>query len=112
VTADDTWTVAEACEQFREAGVPVDPDGLRIIIRRSDDSDDDDGRPPTCCVDGCDCGHGDARSVAPYMDRIVNLRCRLTYAQQRVRELEALLADLGIPIPADVAMVPPIDHRC
>lgn len=53
-----------------------------------------------------------APSIQPYMDRIVNLRCRLTYAQQRVRELEALLADLGIPIPADVTVIPPISHRC
>jgi len=46
------------------------------------------------------------------MDRIVNLRCRLTYAQQRVRELEALLAEHGIEIPADVTQVPPVSHRC
>ena len=53
-----------------------------------------------------------APSIAPYMDRIVNLRCRLTYAQQRVRELEALLADHGVEIAADVTVVPPIGHRC
>jgi hypothetical protein len=33
LTVSDTWTVEEACEQFRQAGVPMDPDGLRIIIR-------------------------------------------------------------------------------
>ena len=53
-----------------------------------------------------------APSVAPYMDRIVNLRCRLTYAQQRVRELEALLTDNGVAIPEGVTEIPPISHRC
>jgi hypothetical protein len=53
-----------------------------------------------------------APSIAPYMDRIVNLRCRLTYAQQRARELEALLAEHGVEIPASVTQIPPIDHRC
>jgi hypothetical protein len=53
-----------------------------------------------------------APSIAPYMDRIVNLRCRLTYAQQRIRELEALLADHGVETPAGVTQVPPIGHRC
>jgi hypothetical protein len=53
-----------------------------------------------------------ALPVAPYMDRIVNLRCRLTYAQQRARELEALLAEHGVEIPASVTEIPPIGHRC
>ena len=37
---------------------------------------------------------------------------RLTYAQQRIRELEALLAEHGVEIPAEVTEVPPVSHRC
>ena len=48
----------------------------------------------------------------PYLDRIAVSRCRLTYAQQRIRELEALLAEHGVEIPADVTGVPPVDHWC
>lgn len=29
----DGWTVAEACEEFERAGLPVDPKRLRAIIR-------------------------------------------------------------------------------
>lgn len=53
-----------------------------------------------------------APSVQPYLDRIVVVRCRLTYAQQRIRELEALLAEHGVEIPAEVTEVPPVSHRC
>ena len=53
-----------------------------------------------------------APSIQPYLDRLATMRCRLTYAQQRVRELEALLAGHGVAVPADVTEVPPIDHRC
>ena len=53
-----------------------------------------------------------ALSKEPFMERIVNLRCRLTYAQQRARELEALLAEHGVEVPADVTKVPPITHKC
>lgn len=50
--------------------------------------------------------------TAPLRDRLCVLRCRLTYAQQRIRELEALLAACGIPVPAPVIVVPPADHDC
>lgn len=50
--------------------------------------------------------------IAPMRDRLCRLRCRLTYAQQRIRELEALLAVYGIPVPASVTAVPPADHDC
>jgi hypothetical protein len=29
----DCWTVAEACEQFSRAGVPMEPVRLRMVIR-------------------------------------------------------------------------------
>lgn len=45
-------------------------------------------------------------------DRLCILRCRLTYAQQRIRELEALLAVNQIPVPQSVTAVPPADHDC
>jgi hypothetical protein len=51
-------------------------------------------------------------TLQPFMDRLVRLRCRLTYAQQRIRELEALLAEHGVEIPAGVTEVPPPDHQC
>lgn len=53
-----------------------------------------------------------APSLAPYMDRICTLRCRLTYAQQRIRELEALLTLHRIAIPPQATEVPPVDHDC
>ncbi len=53
-----------------------------------------------------------APSIQPYLDRIVLSRCRLTYAQQRIRELEALLAQHGVEIPAGTAEVPPLSHKC
>ena len=53
-----------------------------------------------------------ARPIQPYLDRIVLFRCRLTYAQQRIRELEALLAEHGVEIPAETTEVPPMSHRC
>ena len=40
------------------------------------------------------------------------LRHRLSYAQQRIRELEALLTLHRIAIPATVTKVPPVDHDC
>ena len=53
-----------------------------------------------------------APSLAPYLNRICNLRCRLTHAQQRIRELEALLASSGTKIPAAITQVPGADHDC
>ena len=52
------------------------------------------------------------RPVQPYLDRLMVLRCRLSYAQQRIRELEALLASKGVEVPASVTAVPPIGHSC
>ena len=49
---------------------------------------------------------------APLRDRAALLRCRLSCAQQRIRELEALLTLNRIPIPPGVTEVPPIDHDC
>lgn len=50
--------------------------------------------------------------IAPLRKRACLLRCRLTYAQQRIRELEALLTLHRIVIPADVTGVPPVSHDC
>jgi hypothetical protein len=49
---------------------------------------------------------------APLRDRAALLRCRLSYAQQRIRELEALLTLNRIPVPAGVTEVPPVTHDC
>ena len=40
------------------------------------------------------------------------LRHRLSYAQQRIRELEALLTLHRIVIPPGVTEVPPVGHDC
>ncbi len=52
-----------------------------------------------------------APSIQPYLNRLMTMRCRLTYAQQRVRELEALLADHGVAIPEGVTEVLVPAHR-
>jgi len=52
------------------------------------------------------------RSAQPLLDRLCAMRCRLTYAQQRIRELEALLDAHGVEIPNDTTQVPPITHQC
>ena len=38
--------------------------------------------------------------------------CRLSYAQQRIRELEALLTLHRVAIPPGVTEVPPAGHDC
>ena len=48
----------------------------------------------------------------PYLDRLCVMRCRLSYAQQRIRELEVLLAEHGVTIPDTVTAVPPPSHWC
>lgn len=50
--------------------------------------------------------------IGPMRKRLCLLRCRLSYAQQRIRELEALLTLHRIAIPATVTKVPPVDHDC
>jgi hypothetical protein len=50
--------------------------------------------------------------AAPLRKRLCILRCRLSYAQQRVRELEALLAGHGIAVPLSVTVVPGVHHDC
>ena len=50
--------------------------------------------------------------IAPLRRRLCILRCRLSYAQQRVRELEALLTLHRIAIPPHVTEVPPVSHDC
>jgi hypothetical protein len=50
--------------------------------------------------------------IGPLRDRLCFLRCRLSYAQQRIRELEALLILHRIAIPPSVTAVPPGDHDC
>jgi hypothetical protein len=50
--------------------------------------------------------------IAPLRDRLCIIRCRLSYAQARIRELEALLTLHRIAIPPSVTAVPPIDHNC
>jgi hypothetical protein len=40
------------------------------------------------------------------------LHCRLTYARQRIRELEALLGQAGVTLPPDLTEVPSADHDC
>ena len=50
--------------------------------------------------------------IAPLRKRLCLLRCRLSYAQQRIRELEALLTLHRIAIPPSVTVVPPPDHDC
>ncbi len=50
--------------------------------------------------------------IAPFRKRLCLLRCRLSYAQQRIRELEALLTLNRIVIPASVTAVPPPGHDC
>ena len=52
------------------------------------------------------------RPVQPYLDRLMVLRCRLSYAQQRIRELEALLASNDVEIPEATTRVPPLGHSC
>jgi len=50
--------------------------------------------------------------IAPLRKRLCLLRCRLSYAQQRIRELEALLTLHRIAIPPGVTEVPPVSHDC
>ena len=50
--------------------------------------------------------------IAPLRKRLCLLRCRLSYAQQRIRELEALLTLHRIGIPPGVTEVPPVSHDC
>lgn len=50
--------------------------------------------------------------IAPLRDRAAILRCRLSYAQQRVRELEALLTLHRIAVPPYVTEVPGPEHDC
>ena len=50
--------------------------------------------------------------IAPLRKRLCLLRCRLSYAQQRVRELEALLTLHRIGIPPGVTEVPTVSHDC
>jgi hypothetical protein len=50
--------------------------------------------------------------IAPLRNRLCILRCRLSYAQQRIRELEALLTLHRIVIPPGVTEVPPVSHDC
>ena len=50
--------------------------------------------------------------IAPLRKRLCILRCRLSYAQARIRELEALLALHRIALPRDLTQVPPIGHDC
>ena len=50
--------------------------------------------------------------IAPLRKRACLLRCRLSYAQQRIRELEALLTLHRIGIPPGVTEVPPVSHDC
>lgn len=50
--------------------------------------------------------------IAPLRKHLCILRCRLSYAQQRVRELEALLTLHRIVIPPHVTVVPGVDHDC
>jgi hypothetical protein len=50
--------------------------------------------------------------IGPLRDRLCVLRCRLSYAQQRIRELEALLTLHRIVIPPSVTAVPPVSHDC
>jgi hypothetical protein len=50
--------------------------------------------------------------IAPMRKRLCLLRCRLSYAQQRIRELEALLTLHRIAIPPGVTEVPSIGHDC
>ena len=50
--------------------------------------------------------------IAPLRKRLCLLRCRLSYAQQRIRELEALLTLHRIGIPPGVTEVPTVSHDC
>ena len=50
--------------------------------------------------------------IAPLRKRLCILRCRLSCAQQRVRELEALLTLHRIAVPPHVTQVPPVGHDC
>ena len=50
--------------------------------------------------------------IGPLRHRLCLLRCRLSYAQQRIRELEALLTLHRIAIPPGVTEVPPGSHDC
>ena len=50
--------------------------------------------------------------IGPLRKRACLLRCRLSYAQQRIRELEALLTLHRIGIPPGVTEVPPVSHDC
>ena len=50
--------------------------------------------------------------IGPLRKKLCILRCRLSYAQQRVRELEALLTLNRIAIPSHVTVVPGVDHDC
>jgi hypothetical protein len=50
--------------------------------------------------------------IGPLRKRLCLLRCRLSYAQQRIRELEALLTLYRIAIPPGVTEVPPVGHDC
>ena len=50
--------------------------------------------------------------IAPLRKRLCLLRCRLSYAQQRIRELEALLTLHRVAIPPGVTEVPPVSHDC
>jgi hypothetical protein len=50
--------------------------------------------------------------IAPLRKRLCLLRCRLSYAQQRIRELEALLVLNRVSVPPHVTEVPPVDHDC
>lgn len=52
------------------------------------------------------------RPAGPLLDRLCVMRCRLTCAQQRIRELERLLAENRIEVPASLTAVPPVAHWC
>ena len=50
--------------------------------------------------------------INPLRKRACILRCRLSYAQQRIRELEALLTLHRIALPPSLTEVPPTGHDC
>ena len=52
------------------------------------------------------------RRAEPILERLCVTRCRLSSAQQRIRELEALLALHRIAVPAAMTQVPPVTHNC
>jgi len=48
----------------------------------------------------------------PYLVRLCIMRCRLSYAQIRIAELEQLLKANGVPIPDSTTKVPSSRHNC